>query len=786
MVGQICKFEFQGKVIFSKPFNLDENLNKIREKINKKMNCQYSFLTKDGKFINQKDEVEYKLGQIKDGETIKLVQIESNQGNTNGQEIFVLLEGKKICSINSNNDINLSEARKLIVNSLKQDFQFLDSDSNLIDIEDEEDFIIENILNNNSISIKMESTSEDLPAPKNENVTNSNKPKSSNKKKIEDFSKYEIIKKKKDFTIYKYSNVKRESNHDLVYQYYFDSFEASDYESAYVVLFCGKTGDGKSTALNAFFNIIKGIELKDNYRFILITEPPKAKGQAESQTDGVHLYYLKDYNNKPIILIDSQGYGDTRGITYDQKINSAFEYVFSNVISHINTVCFIAKANTNRLDTVTKYIFSSVTSLFADDITENFVIVPTFASKDTIDEGPAFVESIKTDADFLKLEERKDQWWFALDSKSVLDNEEDKITKYSFEQMKTLYEKKIKKLPSKEIKNSAEVLKNRVILRPKLELLNETFMNLMMEQGNLQLKIKDLAEISIKISDMENRIKMFENDARTLDPEALERKMKELNDDLNNKLSNLCNENEEKFINSCEYDKDENYHTHCDKCERNCHNICDCNFRFAGRCKIYTFGIIGEKKCEICHCPKSCHRNDYYHWVKKRICIKKDNSSQIEEERRRNEVEKQRYLEELNQKRSNKNKINSQIDELNFNKKKLEEKKLKNIQEKNEIVIKIGKTSNKITFIIMQLKNISDKIDMLAMNKNNIKTEDEYIESLGVQMEEIGFKDEEQRQQIIKMKNQNKIILEMKNNKNLSEKEIAEMLGIKNTDFEDQ
>ena len=786
MVGQICKFEFKGKVIFSKPFNLDENLNKIREKINKKMNCQYSFLTKDGKFINQKDEVEYKLGQIKDGETIKLVQIESNQGNTNGQEIFVLFEGKKICSINSNNDNNLSEARKLIVNSLKQDFQFLDSDSNLIDIEDEEDFIIENILNNNSISIKMESTSEDLPAPKNENVTNSNKPKSSNKKKIEDFSKYEIIKKKKDFTIYKYSNVKRESNHDLVYQYYFDSFEASDYESAYVVLFCGKTGDGKSTALNAFFNIIKGIELKDNYRFILITEPPKAKGQAESQTDGVHLYYLKDYNNKPIILIDSQGYGDTRGITYDQKINSAFEYVFSNVISHINTVCFIAKANTNRLDTVTKYIFSSVTSLFADDITENFVIIPTFASKDTIEEGPAFVESIKTDADFLKLEDRKDQWWFALDSKSVLDNEEDKITKYSFEQMKTLYEKKIKKLPSKEIKNSAEVMKNRVILRPKLELLNETFMNLMMEQGNLQLKIKDLAEISIKISDMENRIKMFENDARTLDPEALERKMKELNDDLNNKLSNLCNENEEKFINSCEHDKDEDYHTHCDKCERNCHNICDCNFRFAGRCKIYTFGIIGEKKCEICHCPKSCHRNDYYHWVKKRICIKKDNSSQIEEERRRNEVEKQRYLEELNQKRSNKNKIISQIDELNFNKKKLEEKKLKNIQEKNEIVVKIGKTSNKITFIIMQLKNISDKIDMLAMNKNNIKTEDEYIESLGVQMEEIGFKDEEQRQQIIKMKNQNKIILEMKNNKNLSEKEIAEMLGIKNTDFEDQ
>ena len=66
---------------------------------------------------------------------------------------------------------------------------------------------------------------------------------------------------------------------------------------------------------------------------------------------------------------------------------------------------------------------------------------------------------------------------------------------------------------------------------------------------------------------------------------------------------------------------------------------------------------------------------------------------------------------------------------------------MKNLQEKRDIEIKIAKTSNNIAYIIMQLKNISDKIDMLAMNKNNVKNEDEYIESLRAQMEEIGFKD---------------------------------------------
>jgi hypothetical protein len=63
----------------------------------------------------------------------------------------------------------------------------------------------------------------------------------------------------------------------------------------------------------------------------LINEKKKKKGQAESQTDGVHLYYLKDYNNKPIIIIDSQGYGDTRGKTYDEMINETFRRYGVNV-----------------------------------------------------------------------------------------------------------------------------------------------------------------------------------------------------------------------------------------------------------------------------------------------------------------------------------------------------------------------------------------------------------------------------------------------------------------------
>jgi hypothetical protein len=235
-----------------------------------------------------------------------------------------------------------------------------------------------------------------------------------------------------------------------------------DDNDAYVILFCGKTGDGKTTAINAFFNIIKGVELEDKYRFYLIEEKEKEKGQAESQTSGVHLYYLKDYNNKPVIIIDSQGFGDTRGIDYDHVLNDTFAYIFSHIITHINAALFIVKTNTNRIDILTQYIFSSVTNLFAEDISENFIVLATFANKDTIAKGPAFVNSIQKDAAFLKINEKMNQkWWYAIDSISILDNDNDQITKYSFKNANELYENKVKKLRAKNIKNCAEVLQDR-------------------------------------------------------------------------------------------------------------------------------------------------------------------------------------------------------------------------------------------------------------------------------------------------------------------------------------
>ena len=129
-----------------------------------------------------------------------------------------------------------------------------------------------------------------------------------------------------------------------------------------------------------------------------------------------------------------------------------------------------------------------------------------------------------------------DHWWYAMDSKSIMDNENDKLTKYSFEKAKELYNVKIKKLRRKGIKKSAEVLNTRMELKVQVENLNDTFTNLLVEQDNLQEKEKNITITSEKIKNMEDKIKDLEKMEKSLNPKELQEKIRQLNVELNDKL----------------------------------------------------------------------------------------------------------------------------------------------------------------------------------------------------------------------------------------------------------
>ncbi len=680
------KVELNGSIICTIHLKLNETLKSIRNKIKDRVGNAL-FLDKDGNTIDKEDEWAFSLEYILDSKRIKLKSSE-----TSGFEIKVLVNEKNICSKNYPKTENLKSFRKSLINEIKENFKFLDQEGNDIDEVDEEYFQLEDILKNDIIKLK--SNNSNTPNNLTEKKELNPKTEETNNMKerpVLDLSKYEEIGKQEDLVIYRYSNIERKSDHELVYQYFYDTFDINDYNFAYVILFVGKTGDGKSTAINAFFNIIKGIKLEDKYRFMLIEE----KGQAESQTDGVHLYYIKDYNNEPIIIIDTQGYGDTRGIAYDQKINEVFRYVFSSIINHINVVAFIAKATNNRIDILTQYIFSCVTSLFAGDVSENLIFLATHANKDCIKKGPMFAETIKTDAVFLKLDKKIDKrWWYAFDSKCIFDDDIDKLTKFSFSELNDFYEEKVKKLPPKDIKQSSEVLNERKELSIQVNKLTETFKDLLVKQENLNKKDKAIEEDMKKITEIENFLKVRKEQIANLKPEEQERAYNELNNDLNQRISQLKSQKE--TITKKILAPSDAITTHCDTCKINCHEYCNCNFQILGRCRVFNIHFFTENVCDICGCVKSKHRQDNYHYIYEEVSQTKDYSEMENQEKERYEIEKRRIQQKAENEKKQKEGLNRILEELESKQQILENQKNLKSKEKEKIIEEIIQITKEI------------------------------------------------------------------------------------------
>lgn len=109
--------------------------------------------------------------------------------------------------------------------------------------------------------------------------------------------------------------------------------------------------------------------------------------QALSQTEWITVYKIfptvGSRISYPLNIIDTPGFGDTRGIERDDAIVDQIRNLFSasdeQSVSLIDAVCFIVKAPDARLTFVQTYIFNSIMSLFGIDIQSNICTMITFA-----------------------------------------------------------------------------------------------------------------------------------------------------------------------------------------------------------------------------------------------------------------------------------------------------------------------------------------------------------------------------------------------------------------------
>ncbi|KAM4687836.1 uncharacterized protein O3C94_006293 [Discoglossus pictus] len=146
----------------------------------------------------------------------------------------------------------------------------------------------------------------------------------------------------------------------------------------------GRAGSGKTTLINVMINYVLGVEWEDNYRFKLIEEMT-SKSQVHSQTLKVIVYQINHVAGFKIpyslTIVDSPGFGDTRGIEEDKKIIEKIHECFTSSwgIDQINAICFVVQSPLARLTPTQKYVFDSILTIFGKDIKQNMQIFVTFA-----------------------------------------------------------------------------------------------------------------------------------------------------------------------------------------------------------------------------------------------------------------------------------------------------------------------------------------------------------------------------------------------------------------------
>ncbi|KAJ8306833.1 hypothetical protein KUTeg_014917 [Tegillarca granosa] len=151
-------------------------------------------------------------------------------------------------------------------------------------------------------------------------------------------------------------------------------------------------------------NYIFDVSWEDDFRFSIIDlmeeEKIKNNDQTISQTEWITCYTLNWLQDCQIYytlnIIDTPGFGDTRGIERDQKVVEQIRELFTlsgdQGIATLDGICFVTQAPLARLTAPHTYIIDSILSIFGRDITENIFGLITFADG----KKPPVVDALKT------------------------------------------------------------------------------------------------------------------------------------------------------------------------------------------------------------------------------------------------------------------------------------------------------------------------------------------------------------------------------------------------------
>ncbi|XP_067048130.1 neoverrucotoxin subunit alpha-like [Acropora muricata] len=152
-----------------------------------------------------------------------------------------------------------------------------------------------------------------------------------------------------------------------------------------VLMVIGSTGSGKITTVNAMINYVLGVQWNDDFRLKMIDE--RSSNQAHSVTKIASCYTLSymegfkvPYN---LTIVDTHGFGDTRGIEHDKVLTEQIRRIFNTKgpagIDHVDAICFMVQAGNPWFTETQTYVFGRILAMFGKDIKKNILVLFTFA-----------------------------------------------------------------------------------------------------------------------------------------------------------------------------------------------------------------------------------------------------------------------------------------------------------------------------------------------------------------------------------------------------------------------
>ena len=441
--SSFIKFKLNEKELFANKINLNATLFEIRR--------QFKIIPDDAKFLKDgftvADERDTIIEDILLNDEFILLKNEDEERKTAPPPVQltkenikykIYLNEKFLKYSKFKETTTLDEIRSVLSTTISDKDQFFSSKNEEIPLDKEDQWsLLEYCDKDNKICIKT------IKTPEPENTIKLNDPIDGSRK----------MKPENNLDIYKYPN---------------KPFNDDEKPLCKTIMVVGETGSGKTTLLNSFLNFLMEIKYEDTFRYKIIVEEMDKKSPGESVTDSVNIYHIRTkLQDLPYLrIVDTPGFGDTRGITFDKKIIEMIRKTFTDDCDTINAICFVAKSNETRLNDFQKYIFAQVMALFGNDVGENFIAMLTFSDGQV----PNIVKSLESSESIFSqiLDQIEDPWYLTFNNSAIFNGCEQKFTRSFWDLGMDSYRSflgKLKMLPQKSLVLSKKVLE----LRKQLE-----------------------------------------------------------------------------------------------------------------------------------------------------------------------------------------------------------------------------------------------------------------------------------------------------------------------------